>query len=156
MPSHVLKRESRQPVSRRSSVTLTTSATSWRLCLSRTNATTTTREECHTTAPLSLFLDNRAFAILSLRLDGDLPRLKLYFLFCRIVLFVFPTIPRRKMQIPPCFFCSSPRNGKILPNFDSFLPKFHFILPKNFSVPRWSMFISYGAVGKRLRGYCCL
>lgn len=46
----------------------------------------------HHDTPLSLFLDNRAFAILSLRLDGDLPRLKLYFLFCRIVLFVFPTI----------------------------------------------------------------
>jgi hypothetical protein len=54
------------------------------------------------TAPLSLFLGDRAVAILSLRLDGDLPRLKLYFLFCRIVLFVFPTIKdlvgKRKFQ----------------------------------------------------------
>ena len=33
------------------------------------------------------------------------------------------------------------RNGKILRNFEIFLPKFHFILPKFYFPPRWRIFI---------------
>ena len=41
---------------------------------------------------------------------------------------------------------SSPRNEKILRNFDLLLPKFHFILPNFYFVPPWRKFIFHRAI----------
>ena len=47
-------------------------------------------------APLFLYLDDRSVAILSLCSDGNPSPLKLYFSFCRIVLFVLRTINQQQ------------------------------------------------------------
>lgn len=39
------------------------------------------------------------------------------------------------------------RNEQFLPNFYSFLPKFHIILANFYFAPRWGNFISSGAIG---------
>ena len=38
-------------------------------------------------------------------------------------------------------FHFSVRNGKILRNFDFFLPNFHFILPNFYFGPPWGIFV---------------
>ena len=48
---------------------------------------------------------------------------------------------------------SSPRNEKILRNFDLLLPKFHFILSKFHFAPPWRKFIFHRAIGIFLARY---